>query len=85
MCYSQPANFSLHPTVRFLVTMSFFTESMKLFLFCKEVRYIDVWIPPRSDNMRYLSLFVSLTSPSVIVSGSSLWLEVASFHPFMSR
>ena len=68
--WSEPANYSLCLCLSVLVTMSFSSKSVGLFLFCKEV-YLYPCLDSTGNNILYLSFSVSLTSLSMIISSFS--------------
>ena len=63
--WSEPATYSLSLRLSFLVTMSFFSKSVRLFLFCK-----DVYLHPCLDSAGSdtLDLSFAFTSLSMIIS-----------------
>ena len=63
--WSEPVNYSLCLCLYFLVTMSFFSKSTRLFLFCKEV-YLYPCLDSTESNILCLSFSISLTSLSII-------------------
>ena len=67
--WSEPANYSLSLRLSFLVTMSFFSKSVRLFLFCK-----DVCLHPHLDSTGSDALGLSF-------SFTSLSMSISSFFP----
>ena len=74
--WSEPANYFLPLLLYFLVTMNFFSKTMRLFLFCEEV-YLYPCLDSTESNILNLSFSISLTSLSMIISSFFLAL----FHP----
>ena len=56
--WSEAANYSLSLRLSFLVNLSFFSKSMNLFLFCKEV-YLCPYLDSAGSNKLYLSFSIS--------------------------
>ena len=79
VCSSQASDFSLPLHISSLVTVSLFSMSLSLFLFCKEAHFFFFKEDPTHE---WYHTCLSLTSFSIMISRSIMLLQMALFPSF---